>query len=343
MPMRHSSIALFFVLLILAILDATSASAQTTLEATLLFATEDGGERNGLAYESSTARIYTVSNTVELRAYTLAGTKVSGPEAITSGGVGVSGRSGETGIHFVEEAVTIGSTGVAAGTLVFIQAGASNDPLDLNETTLYALDAITGAAFASESVDTGILVPPAGCGDVLKDVAKGLGYSAARDRFLTIDLACQGVAEIENGDALGFVPVPGGILGTSGGAGVAVHPVTGHTWVGGAIQGLGTNVLAEFDENGAQLGSFAVVESGTTTPVVLRRLSFDATGDRLFVLTFGAEVFEIATPKAPAVPGLEALGRVALLITTFAVTGLGLRAGRADAASRPQRPGPDPS
>jgi hypothetical protein len=101
--------------------------------------------------------------------------------------------------------------------------------------------------------------------------------------------------------------------------------------------------VAEFDENGAQLGSFAVVESGTTTPVVLRRLSFDATGDRLFVLTFGAEVFEIATPKAPAVPGLETLGRVALLITTFAVTGLGLRAGRADAASRPQRPGPDPS
>jgi hypothetical protein len=327
---RPSDLLLLLATLVLTLFAASPAASQTPLVATSLFAAEDGGERNGLAYEPATQRLYTVSSADELRAYALDGTKLAGPIAITSGGSPVAGRDGETGIHFVGEDVTIGGTSVGAGSLVFIQAGAGNDPLNANETTLYAIDAATGAAFASEVVSTGILTPPAGCGNVLKDAAKGLGYSTSLNRFVTIDVPCEGFAAIEDGDVLGFTPVPGGILGTSGGAGVTVHPVTGNVWVGGAIQGLGTNVLSEFDDAGALLRSFAVVETGTGAPVSLRRLSFDPTGDRLFMLSFEAEVFELATPATTAVPSMNAVSGVGLLMALALV-------GSAAAVSRRSR------
>jgi hypothetical protein len=116
------------------------------------------------------------------------------------------------------------------------------------------------------------------------------------------------VTEIDDGDVTDYFVVPDGITGTSGGAGVAVHPVTGHTWLGGAILG-GTNRLAEFSEDGVLLRQLNVLDAAGGATVSVRRIAFDASGERLFMVTFGAEVYELGVP--PPVPGISVWGGIA--------------------------------
>jgi hypothetical protein len=272
------------------------AAAASPILATKLFEASSGTERNAIAYDAATERLYTVNSADMLTAYEVDGdgTPVLGPLPVTIGGLDVPGRSGEVGIHFIEEATTIGGVGVAAGSLLFIQAG--QPPLSTNETTLYALDETTAAATTSEVVTIGLIPPTSTCpnSNVLKDQAKGLGYSIQLD-------------------------VPGGILPSSGGAGVAVHPVTGHTWLGGPLLG-GDNRLAEFSEEGVLLQQLNVLDTNGGAAVPVRRLTFDPTGQRLFMLTFSADVYELAGPLPEAVP---ALGPWGLLVLSL---GLGLGA-----------------
>lgn len=259
-----------------------------TLDATKLFDTSAGNEQNALAFDDSEERLYTADSSDQLRAYDLDGTLAVGPVALPS-----TGRSGETGLHFVREALSIGGVALPPGTLTFIQAGLGNDPQNLNETTLYALDKTTGITTAAEALTTGFVPPPTGCPDILKDQAKGLGYSTQRGLFVSLDINCQGVAEIANGDVTGFFEVPGGIAGTSGGGGATVHPLTGNVWVVGALS---EGNLAEFSDTGILLRRFDVVDVVTSASIAARRLEFDATGDRLFLLTFGAEVYLLPEP-----------------------------------------------
>ena len=81
----------------------------------------------------------------------------------------------------------------------------------------------------------------------------------------------------------------------------------------------------------AKLRSWRVPENEFTRrePVTLRRLSFDATGSRLFLLTFGAEVFEIGTPKPTAVPAHGVHGLLMLVVALAATARLALPAARA--------------
>jgi hypothetical protein len=291
------------------LLSPQLAGAASSILATKLFEVAVGNERNALAYDSATERLFTVNSTTLLRAYDVDGdgTPVLGPLPVTIGGQDVPGRSGEVGIHFIEEAITIGGVGVAAGTLLFIQAGTTAQ--STNETTLYALDKTTAAATASEVVTLGLIPPPPTCSNsqVLKDQAKGLGYSIQRNVLLSVSFNCNAVAEIDSGSVTGAFDVPGGIIPSSGGAGAAVHPITGHTWLGGALLG-GGNRLAEFSEEGVLLQQLNVLDENGGAPVSLRRLSFDDTGQRLFMLTFSADVYEIAGPLPAAVPALGPWG-----------------------------------
>jgi hypothetical protein len=299
------------------------AAAASPILATKLFEASSGTERNAIAYDAATERLYTVNSADMLTAYEVDGdgTPVLGPLPVTIGGLDVPGRSGEVGIHFIEEATTIGGVGVAAGSLLFIQAG--QPPLSTNETTLYALDETTAAATTSEVVTIGLIPPTSTCpnSNVLKDQAKGLGYSIQRNLLLSVSMNCNAVAEIDSGSisVTGSFDVPGGILPSSGGAGVAVHPVTGHTWLGGPLLG-GDNRLAEFSEEGVLLQQLNVLDTNGGAAVPVRRLTFDPTGQRLFMLTFSADVYELAGPLPEAVP---ALGPWGLLVLSL---GLGLGA-----------------
>jgi hypothetical protein len=289
--------------------------------ATQLFETSAGNEQNGLAFDDALQRLYTIDSTDALRAYDLDGSLVLGPLALLS-----PGRPGETGLHFIREATTIGGVAVSAGTLVFVQAGAGNDPQDANETTLYAIEETTGDVISAEALTTGLVTPPAGCPDVLKDQAKGLGYSTRRDVFVSVDIDCQGIAEIGGGDVTGFFGVPGGISGTSGGGGVTVHPSTGNVWLAGALS---EGNLAEFSESGVLLRRFDVLDGGTASPIAPRRIEFDATGERLFLLTFGAEVYVLdgMDLASVAVPGLGPWA-TGILILAFTAGGVGIIRGR---------------
>lgn len=280
------------------------------LEATKLFATSAGDERVALGYDPATNRLYTAStNPPELRAYELDGTLVLGPLLLPA-----VGQGDDVGLHFLRGDADIGGA-VPAGTLVFLQAGLGNDPQDLNESTLYALDKTTAAVMSSQEMAANFFTPlPDDC-RVLKDKAKGVAYSTRRAIFVSLDVPCEVIGEIDSGVVTGFIDVPQGVVGTSQGGGIAVHPLRGTIWIGGAIGG--GNRLVEFSEGGEFLQQFEIIDADTQATVFLRRLAFDTNGDRLFLLTFGADVYEIAGLPV-LIPGLGPWGYVALVL------GLGL-------------------
>lgn len=85
--------------------------------ATKLFDTTSGGERNGLAFDAATQRLYVADGTGQLRAYTLDAAR-AGPDPLPG-----DGRPVEIGLHVVREATSIGGTAVPAGTFTYIQGG----------------------------------------------------------------------------------------------------------------------------------------------------------------------------------------------------------------------------
>jgi len=294
--------------------------------ATKLFETGVGNERNGLAFDPSTELLYVADGLAQLRAYTLDGTQVQGPDPLPG-----DGRAGELGLQIVREATSIGGVAVPAGTLTFIQAGRPEPP-SANETTLYALDKTTGLQTATQVLITGLQTPPPADCVILKDRAKGLGFSTHSNLFVSFDITCSVVAEIDNGVVAGFFKIPP-IAGSSGGGGLKVHPLTGNVWVGGAFVG-GANNLAEFSQEGALLRQYLVLDANTGVPVSIRRLAFDATGQRLFLLQFlPAAVYLVAGPPVEAIPGLGPWGYLALLFGLGTIAPILGRRGRAGRAS----------
>lgn len=172
-------------------------AAGDTLFVTKIF-TNDAEEEHGLAFDGATNWLYTVERATtvvppQLRAYTLSGTLVSGPHALS----GTSGALTRMGLHFIREATTIGGQGVAAGSLIY-----------LRDATLYVLDKTDGSVIVSEAVnpgyDTGGL-----CKNPLNGGGKGLGYSTRLDRFLTTSSCCNcsGIAEFIGNQTTGFIPL----------------------------------------------------------------------------------------------------------------------------------------
>jgi hypothetical protein len=276
--------------------------AQQTVLAANLFATA-AGERHGLAYDAATGRLFTVERATtlaapQLRAYTLNGTLVSGPHALS----GTTGALTAMGLHFLRGNTSIGGQAVPAGTLVY-----------LRDATLYALDKTDGSVMASEAVDinfdTGGL-----CTKPLGGAGKGLGYSTRLGRFLSTNSCCNcsGVAEFIAGGVTGFIPVP--VPGSSGAGGVKEHPASGNIWVGNAPD---INSLSEFSQQRVLLRQFEVFEAGTLGLVAIMRLAFDATGQRLWLLGFDGVVYQInGQDISSAVPvlGPEGIFALALLL-----------------------------
>lgn len=307
-------IAVFAALKIALLLTASPGFAQETLLATKLFDTA-AGERQGLAYEPATDRLYTIERATtlvapQLRAYTLAGSLVSGPHLLdeTSGGLT------QMGLHFLRADASFAGGTASAGSLVYLRDG-----------TLYTLDKSDGSVIDEEVVDpdfdTGGL-----CTSPLAGGGKGLGYSTQLQVFLSTNSCCNcaGVVELIDGAVTGFIPIT--VPGTAGGGGVEEHPTAGSLWVAHAPV---SNGISVFSSQRVLLREFEVVDDDTLDAVTVMRLAFDATGDTLWLLGFDGAVYAIDTADAsPA--SVPALGPAAALLLLLALGGaaVGLRRDR---------------
>ncbi len=143
---------------------------------------------------------------------------------------------------------------------------------------------------------------------------------------------CQGIAEIAGGSVTGLFDVPGGISGTRGGGGVTAHPLKGNVWLAGALS---EGNLAEFSESGALLRRFSVLGLDTGISIAPCRIEFDSIGERLFLLTFNANVYVVdgAALTPVPVPGLGpwAIGLLIIVLTTRAMARFHQRAPAASA------------
>jgi hypothetical protein len=223
----------------------------------------------------------------QLRAYTLSGTLVSGPHALS----GTSGALTRMGLHFIREATTIGGQGVAAGSLIY-----------LRDATLYVLDKTDGSVIVSEAVnpgfDTGGL-----CTNPLNGGGKGLGYSTRLDRFLTTSSCCNcsGIAEFIGNQTTGFIPLS--VPATGGAGSVKERPSTGNLWVVNAPNSVGLSVVSEAR---VLLREFVVADADTLGPVASMRLAFDTSGSRLWLLsTSNGDIFELDITLPQPLPTLS--------------------------------------
>ena len=298
-----------------ALVGSSTLHCAEVLHATKIFGTE-AGALHGLAFDEATDRLYTVErattlNAPQLRAYSLDGTLVSGPHALT----GTEGALTRLGLHFLRGEATIGGESVPAGSLVMIR-----------DRTLYVLDKTDGAVIVREDVspdfDTGGL-----CTRPLNAGGKGLGYSTRLGRFLTTHSAnnCSGVVQLAGGEVTGFIPAP--VPASSGAGDAKENPLTGRIWVGNApaIDG-----LTVFSGQGALLREFEVLDAEALVPVGIMRLCFDSGGERLWLLgSVTGDVYQIDVPLivAEPVPILGPFGAV-FLVLALLVAGCRAVAGR---------------
>lgn len=172
---------------------------------------------------------------------------------------------------------------------------------------------------------TGLQTPPDDC-VLLKDKAKGLGFSTFGDLFASFDVACSAIAEIDGGVVTGYFEIPP-VEGSSGGGGLKVHPLTGNVWAGGAF--LDGYNLAEFSAQGALLRRYLVRDADTGTAVSARRLAFDATGQRVLLLQFlPASVYLISGPPVEAIPALGPGWTLVLLLGIGSIASIRARRSR---------------
>jgi hypothetical protein len=274
----HAVAISFAILATLFLLPQDSNAEVTTIEAEKIFSTTST-QRNGLAFDVSAAQdtLYIADNDAQLRAYTLDGALILGPLALPG-----NGRP-EQGLHFIREATNIGGSAVTAGTLTYIQAGLGNDPSD--QTTIYALNKSTAMVISSQSLvtdfNTGSCRP-------LRNRAWGLGYSTARDIFLSSDFLCLGggVGEITGAEVTGFIDDPNNRPNPD----IKENPDTGTLWLGGR-----DGNLSEFSQTGDLLRDFIVIDADSGAGVQIVGLAFDATGSRLWFLDFVGDVYQIDT------------------------------------------------
>jgi hypothetical protein len=285
------------------------AADATPLLASNIFST-DAGETAGLAYDAATNQLYTVerrTNTAEpqLRAYTLDGTLIpGGPHELLE----TAGGGTKMGLHVLRGGTSIGGQAVPAGTLTYLRGAIATFP----NVTLYALDKADGTVLTSEVVnpdfDTGGL-----CESPLVSGGKGLGYSTHLGRFMSTHSLnnCSGFALFTGGQVTGFIPVP---LPGSGGAGdVKEHPLSGNLWVANAPD---ADSLTVFSQAGAPLQEFDVVDADTLSAVgSVMRIAFDATGDRLWLIRTGGDVYQIDAPAVSTpVPTVHPLASIFLAL-----------------------------
>jgi len=269
-----------------------------TIYATQLFATE-AGERQGLAYDSATDRLYTIERATtlvapQMRVYTLAGTLVGGPYTLS----GTSGALTRMGLHFIRTGTNIGGQAAPAGSLIY-----------LRDATLYILNKNNGNVIASEAVnvnfDTGGL-----CVRPLNGGGKGLGYSTTLGLFLSTNSCCNcsGVAEFNTGQVTGFVPIS--VPATNGGGDVKEHPLSGNIVVANSP---GSDSFSVLSPARALLRQYVVLDGETLAPFGVMRIAFDATGDRMWLLGFDGNVYQINNPAVGVPPGpIPVIERLAL-------------------------------
>ena len=283
-----------------------------TVVAAKLFST-DSNQSNGLAFDVSSPmeHLYIADNSAQLRVYTLDGSLVAGPLALPG-----NSSPNELGLHFVREATILGGEAVPAGTLTFFRGGAggTSDP-----STIYAINKASGVATATQPLvtdyNTGLTCRP------LRNRGTGLGFSTRRDLFLSIDAFCipDAIAEISDGVVTGHFEWPGNMAGQNQGD-VKEHPLTGNLWVGSPDLTDPSFTLAEFTETGTLLREFQVLDAGTALNIIVSRLAFDATGERLFILLANGDVYQASGPPVALAPALSLWGYVVLMV------GLGLSA-----------------
>ena len=292
----------------------------TPLLASNIFST-GAGETAGLAYDAATNRLYTVERATtlidpQLRAYELDGTLVPGsPHEL----VETAGSQMKMGLHFLRGGESIGGQAMSSGTLTYLRGSTAVH----NFVTLYALDKTDGSVIASEVVnpdfETGGL-----CDSPLVSGGKGLGYSTRLGRFMSTHSLnnCSGFALFIGGQVTGFVEIS---LPGSGGAGdVKEHPLSGNIWVANAPD---ADSLTVFSQAGVPLQEFDVIDADTLSAVItIKRIAFDASGDRLWLIRSDGDVYQIDAPAVSApVPVASPWG---LLLLSLALVGLALHLAR---------------
>jgi hypothetical protein len=279
-----------------------------TVFATRLFTT-DSNQSNGLAFDvsSPTEHLYIADNAAQFRVYTLDGSLLRGPISLPG-----DSSANELGLHFVREATSLGGEAVPAGTLTFFRGGAGglSDP-----SSIHAIDKVTGFATASQPLitnyNTGQPCRP------LRNRGTGLGFSTRRDLFLSVDPFCTAIAEVSGGEVTGHFDWPGAMSGQNQGD-VKEHPTTGHLWVGSPVPS-STFTLAQFTETGTLLREFQIIDADTELNILVSRLAFDATGERLFILLGNGDVYQ-ASGTAISLPALSGPAVIALF-AAIAVAG----------------------
>ncbi len=193
---------------------------------------------------------------------------------LTAGGFGSASNYSGTGLQVLPGAMTLGTTSVAAGSLLLFNGTTSPDRVT-------AVNPATGAVLATLSLGQDYSV-------------SGGAYDAASGHLFVLDRRASPTRVVElsasNASVIGTFDLPF----NAGEGGLAVNPATGHLWY---VSDQGGSTAVELSRTGTVLRTLSLSLSGV--PGGLTGVSFDASGTTLYASTNQGLVFKVDLTQDP--------------------------------------------